>query len=114
MAEADLATAKREQALNPNASAYHAQQSAEKYVKAYLHHREVPFSKTHDLLFLSQLDPTLGEVLTEHEVALRTLTEYEAGSRYPPVIWLTQGQAAEAVEWSETIRDAVLRLLGAQ
>jgi len=52
-AEGDFATAKRELAAtdNPNYDAvcFHAQQCAEKYLKAFLQEANITFPKTHDL-----------------------------------------------------------------
>ena len=55
-AEGDFITARREHAAkeNPNydAACFHAQQCAEKYLKARLVEAEIDFSKTHDLTML--------------------------------------------------------------
>jgi hypothetical protein len=71
----------------------------------------VPFPKVHDLDVISRLDPTLSAALSRHRAALSQLTAYEAGCRYPPIIPVTREQAQEAVEWGESIRDAILPLL---
>ena len=65
-AEGDHATAARElrARLSPNYDAvcFHAQQAAEKYLKAFLQEHEVDFPKTHNLIELLELclpvDPT--------------------------------------------------------
>jgi len=61
-AEGDFATAERELNVedNPNYDAvcFHAQQCAEKYLKARLQESDIPFGKTHVLTLL--LDLALG------------------------------------------------------
>ncbi len=52
-AEGDFATAQRELGAtdhpNYDAVCFHAQQCAEKYLKAFLQEANIPFPKTHDL-----------------------------------------------------------------
>lgn len=58
-AEADLTTARREHAVqiqpNLDAVAFHAQQAAEKFIKAVLCERDQPFPRSHDLLTIAPL-----------------------------------------------------------
>jgi len=64
-AEGDLSTAERElrarKKPNYDAACFHAQQCAEKYLKAFLQEKGIPFGKTHNLVALlvrpSQLSP---------------------------------------------------------
>lgn len=111
-ADRDLGTARREQGPNPDAAAYHAQQSAEKYIKAYLHEHGVPPPRTHDLAALSELHPALRLALADHAGSLHLLTDYEAETRYPPGTWATEEQAQQAVRIADEIRGIVLGLLG--
>jgi HEPN domain-containing protein len=57
--EGDYATAKRELRVrrhpNYDAVCFHAQQAAEKYLKAFLQEQNAPFPKTHDLIELLAL-----------------------------------------------------------
>ena len=86
-AEGDFASLEREirarKRPNPDAACFHAQQCAEKYIKARLVEADIPFTKTHDLPQL--LDRVLPvEPLWETErAALRTLTVYAVAFRYP-------------------------------
>jgi len=62
-AEGDFVSAKREYQArkkpNFDATCFHAQQSAEKYLKAYLQALNIPIPKTHDLVrLLSEIPPT--------------------------------------------------------
>ncbi|MGW8256832.1 MAG: HEPN domain-containing protein [Thermoguttaceae bacterium] len=58
-AEGDFTSAQREYRArkNPNydSACFHAQQCVEKYLKAVLQDREIPFRKTHDLNLLFDL-----------------------------------------------------------
>ena len=77
-----------QQALNmgeqcPNRlAAYHAQQCAEKYLKAYLVHKEVDFPFTHNISLLLELCEESGAwagTLRDAEA----LTRYAVTTRYP-------------------------------
>jgi len=92
----------------PNAIAFHCQQAAEKYLKAFLTWHQVAFSKTHDLQELLDLVEAVDDSLA---VALRNvivLTPYGVELRYPgdrPDA--TPGEAREAVELAQKVREAV-------
>ena len=61
---------------------FHAQQCAEKYLKALMVWKGIPFPKTHDLSSLIAFLPKdLQNLLTEEEQEL--LTEYATVTRYP-------------------------------
>jgi HEPN domain-containing protein len=66
-----------------DAVCFHAEQCAEKYLKAWLAEHEIEFPKTHDLEVLAKLCmPSLGGVerLTD---GLRFLTSHAVEIRYP-------------------------------
>ena len=109
-AEGDYHSAKRElHALkhpNYDSACFHAQQSAEKYLKAFLQEFGIRFERTHNLMAL--LDLVLPRV-PEWELFrpdLRELTQYAIAFRYP-------GQSADrplardAVQQCDKIREAV-------
>lgn len=55
-ADEDMAVAERlfkEEMPFLNAITFHAQQAAEKYLKAYLVHRQIEFPKTHSIQFIA-------------------------------------------------------------
>jgi HEPN domain-containing protein len=64
-------------------AAFHAQQAAEKYLKALLTWRQIAFTKTHDLGLLLELlgrdDPSLVGNLR----AVIELTDFAVDARYP-------------------------------
>lgn len=86
-AEGDFATAGRElqvlKAPNYDAVCFHAQQCAEKYLKARLQEEEFRFSKTHDLTVLLDLllpaEPTWDTMRPK----LQAITTFAVEVRYP-------------------------------
>lgn len=100
-AEGDLATAMRElrARLRPNydAACFHAQQCAEKYLKACLQEHEIRFEKTHNLGLLLDL---LHQVLPEWEelrASLHEMSAYAVAFRYP-------GESAEREDARRAVR----------
>lgn len=99
-AEGDFATAGREGRIrkspNYDAVCFHAQQCAEKYLKAVLHSAAIPFRKTHNLVVLLDkvraLEPSWEMIRTD----LQRLTAFGVNLRYP-------GRAADKA----TARDAM-------
>jgi len=86
-AEGDFATARRELSAkdNPNYDAvcFHAQQSAEKYLKAFLQETDIPFPRTHDLADLLDLAVSIEPTWTSMTADLNTLSAFAVEYRYP-------------------------------
>jgi HEPN domain-containing protein len=86
-AEGDFATAQRElnatEHPNYDAVCFHAQQCAEKYLKAFLQEADVSFAKTHDLADLLgsalPIEPTWAAMTAD----LNTLSAFAVEYRYP-------------------------------
>ncbi|MGQ9503209.1 MAG: HEPN domain-containing protein [Anaerolineae bacterium] len=90
---------------------FHAQQCAEKYLKAILVSKGVAFAKAHDLLLLSEQCEKAGVLITIEAKQLSTLSDYAVRVRYPgddP----TLDEAREAVEIAKTVRRFARRWLG--
>jgi len=86
---------------------FHAQQCAEKYLKALLVSRSIPFPKTHDLRILMQLVPKEVKLgLRMNEVL--PLNRYTIEARYPGD-WepITRKEAKEALAIARMVRQAV-------
>ena len=89
---------------------FHAQQAAEKALKAVLVSLRIPFSKTHSIRMLMDLLPETLILPSEVEEASR-LTDYAVISRYPgdtePVEEVEYQEAVEladmVVSWAEMI-----------
>lgn len=114
-AEHDLKTAKHTLTLTTDCPydtvCFHAQQCAEKYLKALLTERGIPFQKTHDLTELLPLAPKDARLdVFAEEVA--ELTPYAIETRYPGD-WdpQTREDAERAVALAHRIRQAVQELL---
>ena len=85
------------------ATCFHAQQCAEKYLKALLIFKSKRFPKTHDLLELTRLCELAGIVIPVEENALDRLTEYAVLKRYPSES-PTLDEAREALETAKAVR----------
>ena len=114
-AEADLATASRELAVterpNYDAACFHAQQAAEKYLKAALQERDTPFPKTHDLLALLGMLPPSQARWEELGPRLEGMAQYAVDFRYPGDR-AEREDAAAAVETAREVRRRARALLG--
>ena len=99
-AEGDFATARREvrvrQAPNYDAVCFHAQQCAEKYLKACLQEADMPFGRTHNLPALLDLLLPIAPGLDTLRSHLRALTVFAVDLRYP-------GESAEKAEAREAL-----------
>ncbi len=92
--------------------AFHAQQAAEKYLKALLTRHQVEFPKTHVirrlLILLQPVDPALAQALDE----ATWLSPFGAEIRYPGDRPDTApGDEARAYDLALKVRDAVLAAL---
>jgi HEPN domain-containing protein len=86
-AEGDFNTAAREQRArkspNYDAVCFHAEQCAEKYLKARLQEAGIPFGRTHDLTALLDLVLPIEPSWQGLRPQLRALTAYAVDFRYP-------------------------------
>lgn len=94
-------------ALN-GAVAFHAQQAAEKILKAYLTWIEQPFEKTHSLVALVGLCLKVDADFSGLRTATTTLTPYAVTTRYPGDFpELSRKEAQEAISFAQHILDFV-------
>lgn len=114
-AEGDFATASRElrarKSPNYDAACFHAQQCAEKYLKARLQEADIAFARTHNLsALLDVLLPVepLWETLRPH---LQALTAFAVDFRYPGEA-ADKEEAREALKCCRTVRKQVRFSLG--
>jgi HEPN domain-containing protein len=114
-AEGDFATASREirvrKSPNYDAVCFHAQQCAEKYIKAILQEAEVPFGKTHHLITLLELVLTVDQSWELFRPQLQSLNAYSVSVRYPGEL-ADKTMAREALLLAKRIRDGVRQRLG--
>jgi HEPN domain-containing protein len=94
-----------------SAVGFHAQQAAEKYLKAFLTFRQTEFPKTHDigelLALIARTDAGLAASLRPAVL----LTPYGVEIRYPSDAPELRHQAEEAVRLAGVVRDAILATL---
>jgi len=110
-AEHDLITAEHTLTLKKNCPfdtvCFHAQQCAEKYLKALLVFRSMEFPKNHNLRVLMQLIPAEVALGLESKAVI-ALTRYATDARYPGD-WepITRQEAKQAVAIARKVRAAV-------
>ena len=87
-------------------TAYHAQQCAEKYIKAYLVFLKIDFPFTHNIAHLLELFPKSER--TDSLLDAEELSTYAVSARYPgedePV---TEPEAKRAIYIAETVREVL-------
>ena len=93
-------------------SCFHAQQAAEKYLKAFLTWHQVEFPKTHAIGELLDLVAAVDAALADGLAVATALSPYGVVVRYPgdqpeP----DSAEAAEALSLAWRVRDAVLAAL---
>jgi len=113
-AEGDFQTAEREirvrKAPNYDAVCFHAQQCAEKYLKAFLTDRHVPFLPIHDLEVLLEAIRPVGPDFELIRDLLLLLNDYAVDIRYPGDE-ATRDEARAAVRAMRTVRAFVRQRL---
>jgi HEPN domain-containing protein len=109
-AEADWSTLSREVRVrkNPNYEGvcFHAQQCAEKYLKARLQEAGIKFAKTHNLLILLNSNLTVEPTWANLQNSSVSLTVFAVKYRYPGSN-SNKIEAKEAVKHCRQIRNAV-------
>ena len=114
-ADADLATAEREVAVadtpNYDAVCFHAQQCAEKYLKAVLVENDLRVPRNHDLEALVNLLSTQYPELLKVIHLARILSAMAVEVRYPGMT-ADEDDAEESVRAAVAIREVVRVVLG--
>ena len=106
-AESDLNLARlgkgRDDVL-PEQVCFHAQQAAEKALKAVLRHREIEFPLIHDIEALLEIMTQSGLVAPPDVAEAGALTPYAVEARYPGYDEeITPPQVAEAIHLADSI-----------
>jgi HEPN domain-containing protein len=91
--------------------AFHAQQAAEKFIKALLQHRRTDFPKTHNLVELVRLLDPPETRLTEMAEPLGDLSAMAVEVRYPGATMST-ARAGKACDTADRVRSICLELVG--
>jgi len=92
----------------PDIICFHAQQAAEKYLKAYLVFLDQEFPRTHALEDLVLIATSIDAVAKNLFTIASELTPYAVEIRYPDSPSPSSEDAHEALESAESIRDYVL------
>ena len=102
----------RAKGVMPEDACFHAQQCAEKALKALLLHREIAFPKTHTLEVLLDLLKTQGVSIPNGVDEAFELSEYAVQTRYPGE-WepITNLEARRAIEQAALVLAWVERQL---
>jgi HEPN domain-containing protein len=100
----------REAQPDTDAVCFHAQQCAEKYLKAWLQERGTVFPKTHDLEVLLDLLIRVDASWTAYRADASRLTPFAVQYRYPGVS-ASRGDAQDAMAACDRIRQAMRAFL---
>lgn len=111
--DSDLANAKVCLAAGQclDTACFHAQQAAEKYIKAYLVAYDVDFPFIHNLEKLVELCAEQDPSFLEFKELAELLTPYAVSLRYDQDFWPDEPTVEEAVEAAEHIRRFVVERL---
>jgi HEPN domain-containing protein len=91
-----------------DAACFHAQQAAEKYLKAYLVAKGIEFPLTHNLSKLLELCATVDPSFRSMESIAVPLTPYAVEMRYDSDFWPDVGVAEEAKAAAVAVKQFVL------
>ena len=107
----ELAQTKRNSKVLLEDLCFHAQQAAEKAIKAVLVFRDVPFPKSHNIRTLLDLLPKALSLPEEAKEAA-SLTDYAVLTRYPGALEpVTKEEYLEAVRVAKTVVQWAEKLL---
>jgi len=92
-----------------NAIGFHAQQAAEKYLKAILVWHQIDFPKTHNLGELLDLVKKADSPLADSLRGATALNPYGVEIRYPGDLpEMTPAEAKQAGNWARQVRTVIL------
>ena len=91
---------------------FHAQQTAEKFLKAYLTWHQIEFPKTHSIAQLLNLADSVDAALSETLKGAIALTPYGVDIRYPgDYPEPSRAETEEALSLAQKVRQAILQSL---
>ncbi len=88
---------------------YHCHQVAEKALKGYFVYREIPLSKTHDLITLLNIGLSKDKTLEILRNELKVLNKYYIEAKYPPdmPIEYPKDEAYEAINKARLVFETI-------
>lgn len=90
--------------------AFHAQQCAEKYLKAFLALKKVDFPYSHNISLLVELCSPHADWVKDLQ-GIESLTPYAITARYPGKYKVTKKEAVQAVELASVVRKTIRKTL---
>lgn len=93
------------------ASAFHAHQAAEKFLKAFLVRHQIPFRKTHDIQQLLQLASRADLSIKEELASAAMLTAFGVQFRYPGEEIADVETAKQAFQQAKIVQSSIVRRL---
>ncbi len=93
------------------AVAFHAQQAAEKFLKAFLVRHQIPFPKTHNIKQLLELAEQADPSLKVELASAGMLTPFGVEFRYPEEEVADFGTAQQAVQEAKRVKTTVSLLV---
>lgn len=114
IASQDLDAAKYLQFMHPipyEIICFHCQQSAEKYLKAFLVSKDVIIKKTHNLVSLLLNCMSINDSFSELKMPCIRLSRYSVEIRYPYRIQLDDSMMKQALSDAESIGSFVKKSL---
>jgi len=94
-----------------DAAAFHAQQAAEKYIKAFLLNADAEFPYTHNLERLVEICRDVDPSFEELADVVESLTPYAVELRYDAEFWPSDEEVKDARSRTLKVRDFVVRRL---
>ena len=91
---------------------FHAQQAAEKALKAFLIHAGIEYPFTHNLLKLTKLCATVDGNFAALDATVETLTPFAVELRYDAEFWPEEADALDAERRAQEVVDKVSSALG--
>ena len=90
---------------------FHCQQSAEKYLKAFIFLNDIEPDKTHDLRELLRICEEYDSSFSSLLPKLRALTRYGVMPRYPNDLAITNDDMKTAIQYAKDVQAFVLQVL---
>ena len=92
-------------------AAFHAQQAAEKFLKAFLVRHQIPFPKTHDIQDLLRLAARVDPALERELASAAMVTPFGVEFRYPGDETADYPTAQQALDEAKRVQEGVLSRL---
>jgi len=89
---------------------YHCQQSAEKYLKAFIFSHDIEPEKTHDLEYLLEICQKYNTEFLKLLSKLDILNRYSVFPRYPNELEITNEDMKTALSYAKNIQEFVLKI----